>query len=492
MSERARAPRRKGPIVRDHQHSFRRETASRRCRWGLWTAGAVALVLVAGVLIALAPTTASDERLRVVRADATVAFRALHDGDLEALDRALTRNRGHTDFAYYFASKTTARALGDFIATVASNDKNAPLKTEVDAHTYDLALTDLAGTLALATHGTGRLALTHSWTQDFVEATTTRGALYPQSDSSVESEVQRARQDLANRQNLLLLLSRGYWSTDFLKAMTKAYWDLDHDEGYNTWFESGLNDAKYAPGPNGSHLTDGVVALTAALTANPEASRWAFTDFRAGTKTIEGTDRTIGTFAHYLFFEHQFPTSSDGGAQPIGMSASLTALSSAIDATEAGVSIVDALEGDGPTADLVVLRDLATDSTDGSGGSILSKAWDVTKNVTEPVWRWVQHWGHAVLDVLSVLLPGGYGGSAAGINAIWYAIEGDYSNAGLSLASAIPQLKFLKIAIAVKAGTRAQKMAAEAADVAKAAKQFKSKAVSPKREVHDGRYLPLP
>jgi hypothetical protein len=140
----------------------------------------------------------------------------------------------------------------------------------------------------------------------------------------------REDQDRANAQSLLLLISRGYWSTDFLKAVTAAYWDFDHSQGGNAWPLPQRAGAMYAVAPGGKYLADGILALTAALTANPVASAWAFTAFQPGTEAIEGSGQQVGKFTHYLFFEHRFSSgsSTDDG---IGMTAALTALSAAID-----------------------------------------------------------------------------------------------------------------------------------------------------------------
>ncbi|MCW2787315.1 MAG: superfamily nuclease [Marmoricola sp.] len=329
-----------------------------------------------------------------------------------------------------------------------------------------------------------------SWTDDFIEATTAPASLVDASGSAT----QRANQDLANRQNLLLVLSRGYWSTDFLQAVTQAYWDVDHDQGDNAWIVASLNDATYAPAPNGSYLTDGVVALTAALTANPSASLWAFTEFQPGTTTIDGTDDAIGVFAHYLFFEHRFPGSSELKDDSLGMTATLTALSSAVDAAGQSTNMVDALDGEGPMADSIVLQDLAEEATDDSGGSILMLPWDATKHVAETVWHWTQRWGHPVLAVLSFATVAPFplkvvGVAAAGTNSAWYAVKGDFTSAGLSLAAVVPALPFGKLAKKVKvvkgaapaekaAAKTTAKASAKTNEVAQAASRNKARTVT--------------
>lgn len=415
--------------------------------------------------------------LAEVRSDAHSAIRALANGDLAALEVQLADHRGRADFAYLFASQTTPRALGDALAGVAG--ERARLEEGMDAHAYGLALTDLAGTLGLATFGTGDRALPTRWTEDFITATTDPAALYGDAArGSGDAGGRRADQDLANKQNLLLLLSRGYWSTGFLQAVTDAYWQHDQDKGDDAWPDASVGDAKVAPAPTGPYLTDGIVALTAALTANPEASAWAFTEFLAGTERIDGSDHAIGKFTHYLLFEHRFPESS--GGESLGMTATLTALSSAIEATSgpgdasAASSTPKADDAVGPMHDSRVLQTLAKEHSNESGCSWNPRDyWNCAVAVAKAVMRWISDWGHVVLDILSVatFAPPPFtavGVAAAVTNATWHAIDGDYVAAGLSLAVAVPGLAFGKIAKSAKAGQAAQKAAAEADDIAKA------------------------
>lgn len=414
------------------------------------------LLLVTGLLVADGTISIKSDPLSQVRVDAASAIDALQRGDLFALDQRLTAHVGHPDFAYLFTSKASPRALGDALATVAGNGENAPFKVGVDAHAYEIALTRLAGTLALATHGTGNRTLPASWARNFLEATTWNVIDGPQVTTDRDL-TPRAEQDLANRQNLLLLLSRGYWSTSFLKSATKAFWDFDHDKSF--WEPTSIkvgNSApgtgKYAPSPSGTYLTDGLLALTAALTANPAASAWAFTEFQPGTTTarFDGEDHAIGRFTHYLFFEHDFAGSSqdEDTSHSVGMTATLTALSAAIDATGGATDADDAQEPTGPMADAKVLRALARSLTD---QGLLSKVWDVTKSVASAIWHWVQRWGHRILDIVS-FAPVPFSTVAASTNAVWYSIEGDYASAGLSLAAAVPGLAYVKIAKTAKAG----------------------------------------
>jgi hypothetical protein len=442
----------------------------------VWAGLALALT---AIVVEAAHLTVLKDPLAQVRADATSAVQALDNGDLPALEKTLSANRGQVDFAYFFTAKATPRALGDALATVAGSSEEQPLKVDVDAHAYDVTLVDLAGTLALASYGTGDRALPASWTSNFITATTTPTTLYAKEHRGRHSAPDRADQDAANKQNLLLLLSRGYWSTRFLKAVAAAYWTFDHDKSEEAWHSRASPTAKYAPAPTGRYLTDGILALTAALTTNPAASAWAFRDFQPGNERIDGSHYEIGKFSHYLLLEHRFPEPTDAGS--VGMTASLTALSSAITAIRGEVaarpraSDASGSEGTGPLRDSIVLQSLARDLTDGGCSWNPRHYWTCATAVAEAAGRWVQHWGHELLDILSLgtFAPPPFtvvAIGAAATNATWYAIEGDYGKAGLSLAAAVPGLAFTKLAEGAKAGATAERAAAQADEIARTAR----------------------
>lgn len=443
-------------------------------------------ILTAALVLSLTGVLAYRDDLWGTRAEARAAMMALKKGDLAALESRLASFRGDNEFAYYFASSATPRDLGDALATVAGPGRDEPFKRGLDRLEYELSLSDLAGTLALATHGTGTLALPASWTEDFISATTDPAELYGEHGDGIDAgEPTREEQDLANKSNLLLLLSRGYWSTEFLQSLTAAYYDFDRREGAGAWPGASPGaEVGYAPAPNGVYLTDGILALTAALTANPVASEWAFAEFLPGSISVDGSDYTLGKFTHYLMFEHQFPEST--GGDRVGLTATLTALSSAIDSASwaSGLEHVEPTtspsDSVGPMHDAVVLRALASDATAASECS-----WDprdyghCVVAAARVVWRWVQHWGHLALDILTLatFAPPPFsavGVAAAGANATWHAIDGDYAMAGLSLAAAVPGLAFVKIAKSMKSGAAAEKAARQAAAIANATKEIRA------------------
>lgn len=465
----------------------------------VWLSVLLVCALLAGLSVAAVKVVPQWN----VRYEAWAAVRSLESGDLGALEERLADNRGDPDFAYYFTSEVTPRDLGDALATVAGSDKDEPLKAGIDPHWYELTLTDLAGVLALATHGSGDRALPKKWTSDFITATTKPSALYKVEGSlrdkipfhKTEAE-KRRDQDAANRSNLLHLLARGYWSSGFLRSVTREYYDFDREEGEDAWPDADPgDDVGYAPAPNGAYLTDGVLALTAALTANSAASEWAFTEFEPGTLEVDGSDESIGKFTHFLLFEHEFPEGSDG--ESIGVTAALTALSSAIDSAssqEVGFETVEAEASSqdvGPLHDSEVLQALARDVANGSDCSLNPLDYgDCVVDAAKAVWGWVRRWGHLVLDILTLatFAPPPFnavGAGAAATNATWYAVEGDFGMAGLSLAAAVPGLAFGKIARGANAAkdaatvAKAEKAAAKTDGVAKAAKGWRPFATKP-------------
>lgn len=388
------------------QHLSKHETGPRfrrRSPRGRWM---VAVVVVCAMVVGIG-IYSKRAYFWGPRADARAAVKALKKGDLVAVQERLTANRGGSDFAYFFASSVSPRDLGDALATVAGESEDQPFKLDVDPAAYELTLTDLAGALALATHGTGDRSLPDSWSRDFLVASTTPTHLYGAHDGFLDWDgKKRERQDKANKANLLLLLSRGYWSEDFLRVMTKGYYDFDLAQGDEAWPEADPDDdVGFAPAPNGTYLTDGILALTAALTANSAASEWAFTEFRPGTVHVEGVEQGIGNFTHFLLFKHKFPETATDGS--IGVTATLTALSSAIRSANSRAAArvmtprVTTPPGAGPEQDAAVIHTLARDMVKSNGCSKNPVSYGYcAKAFAESVWRMVQKWGHQALKIL--------------------------------------------------------------------------------------------
>lgn len=450
------------------------------------------LLLAAALIATLAVVVVGNSSTWRARYEAGAAFRSLQEGDLAAVEKRLAEHRGDADFAYYFTSKTTPRVLGDALSTVAGTSKDTPLKAGVDPHQFELTLTDLAGTLALATHGTGDRALSRRWTKDFITGTTEPSDLYPVKGdikdeiSFYRTEAEKRRdQDRANKSSLLLLLSRGYWSAEFLQQVTAGYYTFDREAGDAAWPAAAPdNEVRYAPAPSGAYLTDGVLALTAALTANPQASAWAFTDFKPGTKDIDGTNYEVGRFTHYLLFEHRYASTAERGS--VGMTAVLTALSSAVGATDGATVRASTASSDlsGPRRDSIALEALSKDLSEDRGCSWAPRTyWNCAKAIAKAVLHWLDRWGHLVLDILAgvtvvalfiglspEIVTGAVivGTTAAAIGTAWYLIDGDYEAAGLSFAAVVAGPVFKPLAEAMDASASALKAASQLDEIGEA------------------------
>ena len=347
----------------------------------------LALCLVAAVVAASIRWWPSSSDLAAdARDDAAVAVQALRDGDLETLGNYLAAYRGDQAFAYYFALDTDPRSLGDALGTVATEFDGTEFDADFDPEGYEFLIPDLAGVLSLAVSGTGEHALPATWADDFVTATT-HPATLDADDEPADASVREA-QDEANKQNLLLLLANGRWPTAFLKTVTIAYAEYDEAEGEDAWPGPQDGGGLYAPAPSGVYLTDGIVALTAALTANPEASAWAFADFQPGTKKIEGSDYEVGNFTHYLLFQHTYPKGADG--TDLGVTVAMTALASAAGETAVADSTADE---PGPLHDAEALTAFANDIKDGKSRSCSLWVYDCVVTAAKAVahlaeWVW--------------------------------------------------------------------------------------------------------
>lgn len=470
--------------------TFRKARPKRRYSHVVLSTGLALCLVAALVAAAIRWWPSTTDSIANARRDAGVAVQALRDGDLPTLEGYLAANRGDEDFAYYFTAETDPRMLGEALGTVVTESDETSAEAYSESESYQFLIPDLAGALSLAASATGEHALPGSWTADFVTATTRPGNL--DVGNGTEDAPAREAQDEANKQNLLLLLANGTWPTSFLKTVTSEYVTFDQAEGANAWPGPQDNGGFYAPAPSGVYLTDGIVALTAALTANPQASAWAFGDFQPGTKVIEGSDYEIGDFTHYLLFEHDYPKGADD--TDLGVTVAMTALASA--AGETAQSGATATEP-GPLHDAEALSAFANDIKEMKENEGRSCSWRVYDCVVTAakaiahlanwVWNRVSRWGHLALDaVASVAFVAGAVSSATGVgasvgvplmfvgvsaeaaNAGWYAVEGDYLMAGVSLASVAPGMWFTKLAAATK-GTSAGKAVVAAVVASKGA-----------------------
>jgi len=295
-------------------------------------------------------------------------------------------------FAHEFALRSDPRQYAELIRGLTPYESLPGYLTKQD---YDSLLTNLADTVSLASRGTGDLAMPPDWSENLAQL-----MVMPKFDGKDEAKLQR---DDENRPALWLLLSRGHWSTDFIKNVTTKLAPLDK-EGY-LWFPPACR--YIAITPDEQRFMDPMVALMGALVNNPEAAHWAFT--QGGTTQVpfpkdgEGATGPVQTFLHDLFTNHRF-TDEEHGPQTV-----LMAMRAAM-----------MWENDPLIAD---------------SAANLKKSMEQQKQVWDEK-PWYAKWGHTVLDVLG-LIPL-IGDPADAVSALWYSAEGDWVDAGLSAASLIP------------------------------------------------------
>ena len=295
-------------------------------------------------------------------------------------------------FAHEFALRTNPRQYAELIRDLTPYESLPGYLTKQD---YDSLLTNLASTVSLASRGTGDLAMPPDWSENLAQL-----MVMPKFDGKDEEQLRR---DDDNRPALWLLLSRGQWSTDFLKNVTTKLATVDRS-GY-LWFPPACRFIAITP--DGKRFMDPMVALMGALVNNPEAAHWAFT--QGGTTQVpfpkdgEGAAGPVQTFLHDLFTDHRFTD-----------------------------------EEHGPQTVLMAMRAAMMWQNDpfiAQSAANLQKSMEQQKEVWDEK-PWYAKWGHTVLDVLG-LIPL-IGDPADAVSAAWYSAEGDWVDAGLSAASLIP------------------------------------------------------
>jgi len=337
-------------------------------------------------------TTLTPEQARAEARRAAKLVGMPSPDDVHELNGLLAAYGSDPYFAHEFALKTDPRQYAELIRGLTPYESLPGYLTKQD---YDSLLTNLGETVSLASRGTGDLAMPSDWNDKLADL-----MVMPKFDGNDEEQLRR---DEENRPALWLLLSRGHWSTDFLKNVTTRLATVDKT-GY-LWFPPACN--YIAITPDEKRFMDPMVALMGALVNNPEAAHWAFT--QGGTTQVpfpkdgEGATGPVQTFMHDLFTNHRF-TDEENGPQTV-----LLAMRAAM------------MWQDDP-----LIADSAAN---------LKKSMEQQKQVWDEK-PWFEKWGHTILDVLG-LIPV-IGEPADAVNAAWYAAEDDWVNAGLSSAALIP------------------------------------------------------
>lgn len=326
-------------------------------------------------------------------ARAKQAVEAMKAGDLKRFLQLVDGEVYDPYFAQALAKGASTRDIEQFIM---GQQGYGQLRADVSASDYETMLTGLGQLLGLASRGTGDLDLGATWRSNFVQELT--APLFKGDPDKSESYT-----DLYDRENdrtaLFLLLERGQYSTDFLKLATTKIAATDYGAllaprpGY-----------EYALEPNGAFADDAAKSLMIALAHNPEAARWAFTQGGTTNMPVGGTSVPVNAFLHKMLLEHRYNNEADQSVVILAAQA--------------------AIGGDKTSP---IARDVQTISD-----SLAERKaeWDAMP--------WYQKWGHTILDVIG-MIP--VVGDVANVpNAAWYALEGDWADAGVTAAGMIPVL----------------------------------------------------
>ncbi|HEY7009322.1 MAG TPA: hypothetical protein VH395_10295 [Jatrophihabitantaceae bacterium] len=347
----------------------------------------------AGTVVQFDDALLSTKTPAQAAADARVAARALVDGDTKTVLELLTTEGYDPYFAAAFATAVSPRRLSGFVT--GSYCQSGALRNGVDAEQYDAMLTALGQTLSLASRAQGDLRLGLPWQRAFI-------AWMTDPPQTPNTSVMQRQSDMANRSALMLIMSRGMWDVDFLRACAAA---IQANDGV-AWWQAGADDAAVAP--NGVPYLDPAVAMMTALARNPAAGRLLFSTGGTTDVPLAGGKAPVNALLHWALLEHGYDNIGTGSGHA---AAAVLALQAAI----------------GGEADSPIATDVAT-----VNASLKEQktAWDAMP--------WYQKWGHTVLDVIGTVPV--VGDLANVPNGVWYAFQHDWTDAGISAAGMIPFL----------------------------------------------------
>ncbi len=274
--------------------------------------------------------------------------------------------------------------------------------------------TALGQAYAVATTNSGDLALPTDWHQEWVDTVATTDF-----------------DGRGNASRLTLLMRQGVWSSEIIYSTYTALesYDWNGDDQYNTvtgpdyWLERVGSSSSYEgamiPNEWGGYdrAYDPFESLMYALGNNPDAAVDLFAMPGADVATIEvgGEQHQINTYLYDMLFNREWHGDD------------FDAMAAAIEAAvmpRAGGSTDSQLVA----ADLQVVLDYAAEQE------------RIREENDPPLWSKILH---GVLDVLGFIPLVEY--VADPLNAVFYLAEGDYANAGLSLAGMIPVIGYAAV-----------------------------------------------
>lgn len=371
-------------------------------------------------------STATPAQVKQRVRQATTLLKAGDPKSLQQLTKLLQDNGLDPYFASAFAKQTTPEDYEKYVKAIGPTGGYSDGGKWVDgkypdgvtAEDYQQFVSLLGGTLGQATRATGSLALPPSWSKNFVQLMVNP---FEGPDGHKYDEDPTRQADLWwGRSVLSLLMSRGSFSTPFLKTATKQISKVAGDNDWQVprhYLPDGtpmppipVDQSRRFPvvGANGVLFGDPVVALMGALAQNGEAADWAFTQGGSTDYPLDGKQVPVNSFMSRLFTSHDWP-------RPQDMNVAMLAIGAAVQFN--------------PTSTVSASIHNFIDSAKQQKAE-----WDAKP--------WYEKWGHQILDGLSLLallipVPGvdvAVSGGIQVLNGIWYAGEGDWADAGLSLA----------------------------------------------------------
>ncbi|GAA4283585.1 hypothetical protein GCM10022261_11160 [Brevibacterium daeguense] len=328
------------------------------------------------------PEEAAEDAQRAADLMNQVAGSEEFSPDNEELTQLLAENANDPYFAHALAEAVSPEELSHYILAWSGDYYYEGFPEEMGRN-YEAQLTALGQAFGLATRGTGDLRLPSAFTDEWMSA------LDPES-SELAAPVPAA---------LALVMSRGDFDTDFLTRSYDTVMAIEVKRGDDAF---NAQAPVFAPGEaQGFAFTDPLAGITAALALNPEAAQTVFDPSRTASVEIDGETIELGDHLRYAFSRGWDEQTS--GALAAALQAAATPY-----------------EG-GSTVSLDIAEEIS------------SLQEEAEQRESAGFWSGL---GHFLLDLVG-LVPG-LGEWADGINAGWYTAEGNYVDAGLSAAGAVP------------------------------------------------------
>lgn len=302
-------------------------------------------------------------------------------------------------FAKALAERVSPEQLDRYLLAINSHRHPVNFSDESGVQDFDARynrlLNGLGMAFGLASQGTGDLevpGMTERWTTYIEQA-----AEFP------NGAVQR----------LTLVMSRGSFSTDFLLGVHEKLKAHEGDDGAGAWgvgFGLFVFDPDPSKSPESNLVQDPMGALFQAMGNNPEALRQVFAT--GDTVTVETDDGPVEINA-YLWHVLRHRGGDDYSMEQLAIG------------LQTGLS-TPPVEG-APAWQPELAAGL------NGGIAAIEREVRIAEENKPPWWSSV---GHFILDLIG-LVPG-LGEPADGVNALWYAAEGNTVDAALSAGGMIP------------------------------------------------------